>query len=148
MWTFNPLPSHEGRHSGFLMAFRPWRLSIHFPLTREDANWKKKAEDAENFQSTSLSRGKTHIKMEKESIMFFQSTSLSRGKTILRREVRLVQRFQSTSLSRGKTDGLPDDERAKTFQSTSLSRGKTAKSTNFPFQSNTFFRHIVQTHNI
>ena len=78
----------------------------------------------------------------------FQSTSLSRGKTVIPEWEQPDSTFQSTSLSRGKTIFQAKDNGISIFQSTSLSRGKTAKSTDFPFQNSTFFRHILQTHNI
>ena len=56
---FNPLPSHEGRRE--LINEHPERrfLSIHFPLTREDAVDQDDIIISRTFQSTSLSRGKT-----------------------------------------------------------------------------------------
>ena len=58
MSAFNPLPSHEGRRGCPEQHERPDGLSIHFPLTREDGQPRRKP-DYHSFQSTSLSRGKT-----------------------------------------------------------------------------------------
>ena len=123
-------------------------LSIHFPLTREDGLWQYICWESNFFQSTSLSRGKTSHSISFSLIFDFQSTSLSRGKTGQEALNLMIAPFQSTSLSRGKTPGIRRTKMYTVFQSTSLSRGKTAKSTDFPFQNSTFFRHILQTHNI
>ena len=57
--AFNPLPSHEGRPCGLITHIASCHLSIHFPLTREDAMEAKVEFPGATFQSTSLSRGKT-----------------------------------------------------------------------------------------
>ena len=146
--AFNPLPSHEGRPPVRLaskprMVFQSTSLSrgktvvsserdtvsslsIHFPLTREDAPISPSIPLCRSFQSTSLSRGKTkavcavsdklylsiHFPLTREDFRhihspsengIFQSTSLSRGKTSIIATIASTHPFQSTSLSRGKT---------------------------------------------
>ena len=83
---FNPLPSHEGRQtivcihcvSPFFQSTSlsrgktvfnassqcSLRLSIHFPLTREDLRCSQLRSNRVTFQSTSLSRGKTRTPAE------------------------------------------------------------------------------------
>ena len=102
---FNPLPSHEGR-----LDFRRARevqrkLSIHFPLTREDKarlNLDGKKNLSIHFP---LTREDRYEDMRPTIVTTFQSTSLSRGKTPGKIPTRASSAFQSTSLSRGKTYG-------------------------------------------
>ena len=81
MSTFNPLPSHEGRRRRTSYENGGSDLSIHFPLTREDAPVRLASKPRMVFQSTSLSRGKTCCSGNHSDQITFQSTSLSRGKT-------------------------------------------------------------------
>ena len=80
MSFFNPRPSHEGRHSDFLL-----KSSL---LT---------------FQSTPLSRGATKALSNSGGINVFQSTPLSRGATSYGLMNLAKNIFQSTPLSRGAT---------------------------------------------
>ena len=108
--SFNPLPSHEGRHNRhtyaiIISSFQSTSLSrgktqprssahsatvlsIHFPLTREDAPAAVVFSSAMSFQSTSLSRGKTRLKRQRAyerdlSIHF----PLTREDSVNRREI-------------------------------------------------------------
>ena len=219
---FNPLPSHEGRHCRRYDTGRSWRISIHFPLTREDHSnlteqdyqsyfnplpshegrqsshgfqhpplhfnplpshegrpWylRKLIQAHPNFNPLPSHEGRLQRSFLILPSQIFQSTSLSRGKTVLRAIMSVGQViFQSTSLSRGKTcnyweadyceyfnplpshegrhwyglwtrwnkyfNPLPShegrlpcgkSERQKQFQSTSLSRGKTYQELYFYF---------------
>ena len=88
-WTFNPLPSHEGRRDNQITQ---WRSDF--------------------FQSTSLSRGKTVPGQFPDARRIFQSTSLSRGKTPIPAIRFKIAIFQSTSLSRGKTLSVKPGKRS------------------------------------
>ena len=148
-WSFNPLPSHEGRLCrkalfGGNESFNP--LPSHEGRRVFD-NFK--AHGILAFQSTSLSRGKTLGMMDEERTAVFQSTSLSRGKTSPPRNAqRSSLTFNPLPSHEGRLpqDGfafpvsipfnpLPSHEGRRitgrtteiwnVFQSTSLSRGKT-----------------------
>ena len=80
--AFNPLPSHEGRQAGG-SGGKSQRLSIHFPLTREDAMNAGYATDGVLSIHFPLTREDILRAWYPERILIFQSTSLSRGKTIL-----------------------------------------------------------------
>ena len=58
-FSFNPLPSCEGRLTKDLCAVSMNRASIHFPLAREDVINSEAQRRANVLQSTSLLRGKT-----------------------------------------------------------------------------------------
>ncbi len=147
--SFNPLPSHEGRREG-ASGYRADRaLSIHFPLTREDAQFEKSGGNIVVFQSTSLSRGKTlrvrvcgqradlsiHFPLTREDM-----NSVERVKALclsihfpltredaIRSAVRTMDRaFNPLPSHEGRLRGEPFRLEPYHFQSTSLSRGKTS----------------------
>ena len=78
--SFNPLPSHEGRH----FQNTQYRLRHTFnPLPSHEGRHTngQTTTYTVTFQSTSLSRGKTDSRLAFPTSCAFQSTSLSRGKT-------------------------------------------------------------------
>ena len=79
--SFNPLPSHEGRH----FQNTQYRLRHTFnPLPSHEGRHTngQTTTYTVTFQSTSLSRGKTDSRLAFPTSCAFQSTSLSRGKTL------------------------------------------------------------------
>ena len=100
---FNPLPSHEGRLLCFCHVHSSNRLSIHFPLTREDECRRLQTEPFEAFNPLPSHEGRLLPLLHLQHHTLFQSTSLSRGKTLHVFQISDTRNFQSTSLSRGKT---------------------------------------------
>ena len=103
MRTFNPLPSHEGRLVAADYGAPTMRLSIHFPLTREDCRAWNRDFEQNTFNPLPSHEGRHCWRAFCWRIKIFQSTSLSRGKTLAKWRNLGNAPFQSTSLSRGKT---------------------------------------------
>ena len=110
-WSFNPLPSCEGRLCFCLHTSPLIRASIHFPLAREDAN---------SASETKLLSASIHFPLAREDMRiqnihfaseWLQSTSLLRGKTIsIRPSERLRSCFNPLPSCEGRPDGRGVDE--------------------------------------
>ncbi len=81
-WTFNPLPSHEGRQDGTAYIYICLNLSIHFPLTREDFALVVATHLIISFNPLPSHEGRPAPGQFPDVRQIFQSTSLSRGKTV------------------------------------------------------------------
>ena len=128
---FNPLPSHEGRQKLSVSSPSLRCLSIHFPLTREDKRSLSSQAMAESFNPLPSHEGRRGSPEADREEMNFQSTSLSRGKTGRGRESfcwgGLSIHFP---LTREDKPGHGRISQMMIFQSTSLSRGKTSSGCN------------------
>ena len=167
--SFNPLPSHEGRRSftlcrGNVSTFQSTSLSrgktkeqgadtvhpflsIHFPLTREDAFYALRLiqtylsihfpltrEDLFttcyilyiiSFNPLPSHEGRQNRQKFRQKIYTFNPLPSHEGRPMSGIIISDQIIFQSTSLSRGKTVLVIVARATRDFQSTSLSRGKT-----------------------
>ena len=126
LFSFNPLPSHEGRQSKIEIAAESGFLSIHFPLTREDGSSWTTAVNLSTFNPLPSHEGRLGEVIPLHDVRIFQSTSLSRGKTsgpvVRLKRIPLSIHFPLTREDSFSPDASPIPI---IFQSTSLSRGKT-----------------------
>ena len=101
-------------------------LSIHFPLTREDQGEKAGDWMEIDFQSTSLSRGKTDtIILSEINVQSFNPLPSHEGRQCVSCGVTPDETFNPLPSHEGRQKCAEKMDTTKTFQSTSLSRGKT-----------------------
>mgnify|MGYP005789096139 CR=1 FL=1 len=111
-----------------LEFFKNLILSIHFPLTREDGQYRNPVFQRSSFNPLPSHEGRPGVYTGYHCLRAFNPLPSHEGRPSQEFPFRSHRIFQSTSLSRGKTHPKFRFHFVVIFQSTSLSRGKTGYS--------------------